>query len=206
MVDKRFLRKEKVKEAIKKAALKIAEKEGWGKVTIRKIADEVLYTPPIVYEFFKNKDDLYRHLVVDGFEKLNALTLASITDEQTPEEKLLKIAEVRFDFVTKNQTLHHIMFDAENPEWHKMELAKSMEAIKELVEGLLLKITGDEERLHEYFFNMICLIKGFTYFQKQVKHMPKSTKLTMVKDSKDFKPIFIKSFRRFINSLKQTHE
>lgn len=147
-VDKKELRKEKVKESIKEAALNIAEKEGWNKVTIRKIADEVLYTPPIVYEYFKNKEDLYRHLVKDGFDKLHSTTLSSINDSQTAEEKLTTIAEIRFDFVTQNQTLHHMMFDAENPEWQKKEFIKSVKTIHNIVENLLIEISGKKEYLH----------------------------------------------------------
>ncbi|MEL6653646.1 MAG: helix-turn-helix domain-containing protein [Bacteroidota bacterium] len=66
MTTKRDLRKEKNREAIMEAALEIAREESWEKVTIRKIADRILYTPPIVYEHFKNKDDLLKQLVERG--------------------------------------------------------------------------------------------------------------------------------------------
>ncbi|MEM1134189.1 MAG: TetR/AcrR family transcriptional regulator [Bacteroidota bacterium] len=202
MLDKRELRKEKVREAIKQAALKIAENEGWQKVTIRKIADEVLYTPPIVYEFFKNKDDLYRHLVKDGFELLNQAIFSKVDKKETVEEKLFAIAEERFDFVTEYQTLHHMMFDAENPEWQKREIIKSMKAVSELTEGLLAEISGNTAQAHEYFLNMVCLIKGYVYFHKQISKMPVKMKRRLLKDRKNIKPMFLDAFKRFINSIK----
>ena len=73
---------------------------------------------------------------MDGFEKLHSTTLASLNDSQTAEEKLTSIAEIRFDLVTQIQTLHHMMFDAENPEWQSMALGKSIRVIKDLVENL----------------------------------------------------------------------
>ncbi|MEL6805067.1 MAG: helix-turn-helix domain-containing protein, partial [Bacteroidota bacterium] len=53
-------RREKEKAAqtnsILRAARKIAVAEGWTKVSIRKISKEIAYTPPVIYEHFKNKE------------------------------------------------------------------------------------------------------------------------------------------------------
>lgn len=94
MLSKKDLRKEKTREAIKQAAIKIAEEEGWNNVTVRKIADRVLYTPPIVYEFFENKDDLYRHLVIDGFKELTSSTVSAMETLDNAQDKLVKMAEI----------------------------------------------------------------------------------------------------------------
>jgi len=39
-------------------------------VTIRKIADSIEYTPPIVYEHFENKEDLFK-AVIDKYLDLH---------------------------------------------------------------------------------------------------------------------------------------
>ncbi|MDN5217175.1 helix-turn-helix domain-containing protein [Fulvivirgaceae bacterium BMA12] len=201
MLSKKEQRKEKTREAIKQAAIKVAAKEGWNNVTIRKIADEVLYTPPIVYEFFEGKDDLYRHLVIDGFEKLKSSTFAAIEPLGDPGDKLVKMAEVRLDFATKNQTLHHMMFDAENPQWQKEELVKSLHSLKMLVQDLLIEISGSPDSAEAYFLNLICLIKGYTYFNNQLIRNPKMRKKFSNKDV-DMKILFLDAIKRFIKSIK----
>ena len=201
-LSKRDLRKERNKQAIKEAALKIAEKEGWQGVTIRKIADQILYTPPVVYEHFKNKDDLYRHLVKDGFDYLTKETLKAMQRVNTPEEKLLKLAEVRFDFIIKNPTLHHIMFvDLDDSEWQKRELIKATGEIRKYCMELLTEISGDPGKASEYFLNMICLIRGYVYFKSKEK-MAKRLKADFICQPKGMKILFINAVKRFLLSIK----
>ena len=58
-IERRQKEKEEMRKRIMDTTLKIAVSEGWDAVTIRKIANAIEYTPPIVYEHFKNKEDLF---------------------------------------------------------------------------------------------------------------------------------------------------
>ena len=70
-IERRLRAKEETKQSILAAARKIAGKEGWQAVTIRKIADEIEYTPPIVYEYFENKEALFKELIYFGFRLMH---------------------------------------------------------------------------------------------------------------------------------------
>jgi AcrR family transcriptional regulator len=201
MLSNKDLRKEKNKQAIKEAALEIAKTEGWQGVTIRKIADKVLYSAPIVYEHFKNKDDLFKNLVEDGFRDLTGKTFEAMDKVKSPEEKILKLAEVRFEFASKNQTLHHIMFDADNPDWQRFELIKSIGKLGDYVIGLLAEISQKPERSTEYFLNMICLIRGYTYFDNKMGFV-KKMKVKFLDKSSNMNELFIDAIQRFLESIK----
>lgn len=202
--DKRSRRKAKTRQAIKDAALEIAETGGWGGVTIRKIADRVDYTAPIVYEYFKGKDDLYHQLVHDGFKKLAGATMEFISEVEDPQEKLIRMAEVRFNFAIENPTLHHLMFDSENPQWQQLELDRSMLGMKQLVDKLILEISGDNERSNEYIFNLICLIKGYTFFANHLMNSSTKMKRHFSSDRETLKSNFTNAIRRFIQSIQKT--
>jgi AcrR family transcriptional regulator len=202
--DKRSLRKAKTRQAIKDAALEIAESEGWGGVTIRKIADRVNYTAPIVYEYFEGKDDLYHQLVHDGFEKLATGTMEFISEVDDPQEKLIRMAEVRFNFAIQNPTLHHLMFDSENPQWQQLEMDRSMLGMKQLVDNLILEISGDRQRANEYIFNLICLIKGYTFFANHLMNSSSKMKKHFSSDRDVLNRNFTNAIRRFIQSIQQT--
>jgi AcrR family transcriptional regulator len=202
--DYKQIRKDRTRDAIKDAALEIAREEGWNGVTIRKIADRIHYTAPIVYEHFRNKDHLYEQLVKDGHQRLFDDTMAADHADLSAEERLLIFAEVRFEFATSNPTLHHMMFDADNPEWQKLELAKSMVVMKQLVDDLMLEIGQDEERVGEYTFNMICLIKGYTYFTNHFLMFKHKVKDNLAIKNKDSKALFLDAVKRFIHSIKQS--
>ena len=201
MLSNSLLRKEKNKQAIKEAALDIARTEGWQGVTIRKIADRILYSAPVVYEHFKNKDDLYKQLVQDAFEELTRKTFEAMDKVMTAEEKILKLAEVRFDFALRNQTLHHMMFDADNPDWQRFELIKSMMKLKDYVYRLLSDITQKPERSSEYFLNMICLVKGYTYFNNKMS-IAKKMDVKFIVGPQKMKVLFISAIERFLEIIK----
>ena len=56
-----------MKQAILAAARDIAAQEGWQAVTIRKVADRIEYSPPMIYEHFENKDAVLLELMREGF-------------------------------------------------------------------------------------------------------------------------------------------
>ena len=68
--ERRDRQKQATREGILSAARKIARTEGWGAATIRRIADTIEYTPPVIYEYFASKDAILAALQRIGFEQL----------------------------------------------------------------------------------------------------------------------------------------
>ena len=59
----RILRlKEETRMNILDAAFRIVKEEGWDALSMRKIADAIEYTAPIIYEYFDNKDAILLEL------------------------------------------------------------------------------------------------------------------------------------------------
>src|ERR1700742_2633734 len=98
-------RKEKQKLEIRKlildASMKLFVEEGFGNVTIRKIADLIEYSPTTVYLYFKDKDEIFYSLHDIGFEKMHAFNqhLATI---QNPLLRLHKMGENYLRFGMEN--------------------------------------------------------------------------------------------------------
>jgi AcrR family transcriptional regulator len=83
--------KDEHREIILKAASEIMEEEGVDKLSIRKIAAKIEYSPAIIYHYFKNKEDIINILMRKGYEKI-LRELFSIEDlPDRPEEKLKKL-------------------------------------------------------------------------------------------------------------------
>lgn len=201
-ISKRTKRRE-TRKAIKQAAVRLAEDNGWHGVSIRKIANAIGYSAPIVYEHFRDKTDLYHHLVADGFALLTQETDSAIEQAKTPEEVLRAVARARIDFAASHQTLHFLMFDADNPDWQQMEIYKSMKSIRHQVVHSLTQISGNPAKCEEYFFNFVCLVSGYTIFQRHLqisdrhRHSDKFFPRVMMEKA------FFGSIERFIKSIKQ---
>lgn len=58
----------------------LATEEGWQAVTIRRIADRLEYTSPILYQHFAGKDALLRELMLLGFREVAARLRATPPD------------------------------------------------------------------------------------------------------------------------------
>jgi len=70
-------RKKQEQELLRNRILNAAEKtfveEGFEKITMRKLADMIEYSPTTIYRFFNNKDDLLKTLLTKTYEEINVL-------------------------------------------------------------------------------------------------------------------------------------
>lgn len=89
-------------------ALRIAEAEGWGAVTTRRLAEAIDYSQPVVYQHFKNRDELIRTVVVEGFVALTGLVedVAGSAGTGTLED----VCRAYLDFGTTRPRLYEAMF------------------------------------------------------------------------------------------------
>jgi AcrR family transcriptional regulator len=62
--------REIVRRAIVDAARELFVAEGFGKVSIRKIAERIEYSPAAIYSYFPGKDDIFYALAEEGFRLL----------------------------------------------------------------------------------------------------------------------------------------
>ena len=61
----------KVKASILQAAWQLVEKEGWQSLSIRKIAEAIEYSSPVIYDHFANKEAILLEFTKRGFQQLN---------------------------------------------------------------------------------------------------------------------------------------
>src|SRR4249919_2715224 len=67
-------RQERDREAVRRSILDAARElfvaEGYGNVSIRKIAERIEYSPAAIYGYFPSKDDIFFALAEEGFHLL----------------------------------------------------------------------------------------------------------------------------------------
>lgn len=107
----RILRlKEETRINILDAALRIVKEEGWQALSMRKIADVIEYTAPIIYEYFSNKDAIILELTRKGYLiLLNDLEKAK-SQYHLPDKQLEAMWLAYWDFAFANKELYQVMF------------------------------------------------------------------------------------------------
>lgn len=102
--------REEVKTAILNAAWKIAEKEGWEAVSLRKIADIIQYSAPLIYSYFKCKEAILMEFVKEGYEMQYQVMKKAKEGEDDPARQLTAMALACWEFVVKRQTYYQLMY------------------------------------------------------------------------------------------------
>lgn len=71
------------RDRIIEAAREIAERDGWAAVTVRRLADAIAYSQPVLYGHFPDgRDGIIRAVALDGFTRMAAILTAP--DPSTP--------------------------------------------------------------------------------------------------------------------------
>jgi AcrR family transcriptional regulator len=102
--------KEDTRMSILKAALHIAKEEGWEALSMRKIADAIDYTAPIIYEYFENKDALLYELTRTGYLILNGKLEEARDGHDTPEKQLEAMWVAYWNFAFLKKELYQLMY------------------------------------------------------------------------------------------------
>ncbi len=101
--------RQELRQAILSAARDIAAREGWQEVTIRKIAEAIEYTPPIIYEYFASKESLLLELLREGFRQLVQIIQTIQAKGDPPENVLREVAIAYWHFAFNSPELYQVM-------------------------------------------------------------------------------------------------
>jgi AcrR family transcriptional regulator len=92
------------------AARAIAEREGWDAVTIRRLADEIEYSQPVLYSHFENRDAIVEAVAIEGFQEL-AVGLRDAASGASGRRNALKnVAVAYLAFALCHPALYEAMF------------------------------------------------------------------------------------------------
>ncbi|SRR6266487_4843637 len=110
IVERRLRQKEEVKANILATAWQIVKEEGWESVSIRKIADAIEYSVPVIYDHFENKDAILWEFAKEGFRILSKKIQQAKEKYNDPTEQLKAIADAYWNFAFKNKEYYQLMF------------------------------------------------------------------------------------------------
>ena len=101
-------------DSILNAAMRLFLEEGYKNVTIRKIADEIEYSPATIYLYFKDKEEILLALQTRAFEKFYTAQM-SVQHIEDPLQRLIAHGKVYIDFAIANPEYYDMMFIMEQP-------------------------------------------------------------------------------------------
>ncbi|WP_353959389.1 TetR/AcrR family transcriptional regulator [Mucilaginibacter aquaedulcis] len=95
------------------ASLHIVKEEGWQSLSMRKIADVIEYTAPIIYEYFSNKEAILLELTRRGYLILSRDLQIAKSQHDLPAAQLEAMWLAYWNFAFDNKELYQLMFGVE---------------------------------------------------------------------------------------------
>ncbi|SHN30513.1 TetR/AcrR family transcriptional regulator [Chitinophaga sp. CF418] len=108
--ERRLRLKEESRTNILDAALSIAKAHGWQAVSMRKIADMIAHTPPVIYDYFLNKEAILMDLAKMGFIQLAGRIQTAQQEHDLPEKQLESMWTAYWEYAFAEKELYQLMF------------------------------------------------------------------------------------------------
>jgi len=188
--------KEETRENILDAALEIVKEEGWQSLSMRKIADKIEYTAPIIYEYFANKEGILLELTRTGYIILGADLRTTMAATDDPAEQLEAMWISYWNFAFSNKELYRLMYGVDMV---CCEMTKSMPEAEssnrlffDVIEKLVTPKNNTEEFVCRKFYTFWSIIHGLISINLVNKGRGQEMNSLILKDA-------IKGIIRYIN-------
>ena len=194
IVERRERLRIQVRSDIVKTAKDIAREDGWTAVSIRKIADVIEYSPPILYEYFESKDKLLEAIRMEGFDYLQGEFVKIKGHFSNPQKQLVEVAQTIWHFAVENPEVFQVMFNLEGAYCDSKNVYGKAMSIKgnpvwEMIASLRPR---SGEMVTKTYYEWWCLTYGFI-------------SITMTTQPRyafpQAEPVYMEGVRRFIRSI-----
>jgi AcrR family transcriptional regulator len=108
---------EAVRERILREALFIINEEGYGSLSMRKLARRIGFTAKTIYNYYSNKDELYLMALIEGFQELTKQFQNAYGSSANPVEKLKAAVHAYVRWGIDNKHYYNIMFSMDTPKY-----------------------------------------------------------------------------------------
>ncbi|PRY34185.1 TetR family transcriptional regulator [Spirosoma oryzae] len=169
LVERRQRQKEEVRNSILTAAWEQVLAEGWASLSIRKIADAIEYSVPVIYSHFASKDAILLEFTRQGFQRLIGQIKESALCEKEPAERLEGIAQTYWQFAFDNREYYQLMFGLGIPTCetanHIVEMRQFSEVITHTINQLIASGPNADADVYLKFKTYWSILHGLVSIQ-----------------------------------------
>jgi AcrR family transcriptional regulator len=109
-IERRDRIKVKVRKDILDAAMKIIKDEGSNSLSIKKVADMIEYSPPIIYSYFLNKEAVLIELSKQGYAMLIIAIQDNLAAIINPKERMETMLKTYVRFALEEHELYELIY------------------------------------------------------------------------------------------------
>ena len=133
--DRKQRQKDEVRASILATAWEMVVNEGWQSFSIRKIADAIEYSVPVIYSHFENKDAILLEFNRKGFQLLAESMDHAKSGQPDPANQIRAMGRAYWDFALINKEYFQLMFGLGIPTCETASKIPALSAFSEVIIG-----------------------------------------------------------------------
>jgi len=175
------------------AIVLMREQKNWGQVSINKIAKIMRYTPPNIYHYFKNKDDILFQLSERGSTIIGSkLRKVDTKNFKNQRNKLYQMGLQFWEFSVEHEELYNLMFHIRQKKLELDLILENIQILKDTIRLINPKIKSEEDA-YQVYQGFHSLIHGFISI-KLNNRIP-------IGDHASYKKLFTKTLKQYIDHI-----
>ena len=88
----------------------VAQQQGWDAVTIRRLAERIDYSQPVLYSHFRGKREIIRAVALAGAAEMATALRTATSTAGGPRARVTALAHAYLDFAARNPPVYDAMF------------------------------------------------------------------------------------------------
>lgn len=133
IAERKQRQKDEVRASILRAAWEVVEREGWQALSIRKIADAIEYSVPVIYDHFANKEAILLEFTKRGFQLLNEELRKARDRFANPEQQIEAIGYAYWKFAFTHKEYYQLMYGLGMPGCDTVKQISELSTFTELI-------------------------------------------------------------------------
>src|SRR5258708_3113063 len=147
IIDRKIRQKEEVRANILDTAWRLVVAEGWHSFSIRKIADAIEYSVPVIYSHFENKDAILLEFNRKGFSLLTEGLAAAKAGESNPADQIRVMGRAYWKFAFANKEYYQLMFGLGIPTCDAVQKIPAMADFQAVVKSSIMAMAPAGKKL-----------------------------------------------------------
>ncbi len=133
ITERKIRQKEEVRVSILNAAWQIVSEDGWQALSIRKIAEAIEYSVPVIYDHFANKEAILLEFTKQGFRMLNEEMMKAKKRSTDPEKQIEAMAYSYWEFAFDHRAYYQVMYGLGMPSCETVSQISELGAFSTLI-------------------------------------------------------------------------
>jgi len=140
--ERKLRQQENIRQNIIDQSWAIVQSEGWQALSIRRIADAIEYSVPVIYKHFENKEAIQEYFIQQGFQALTKQLRHALLVSNDSSELINNIANHYWTFAAQQTDYYRIMFSVGIPSCEKLDSVTEMHDVSQIMWDAILQLAN----------------------------------------------------------------